>query len=197
MIAVIITSVLIILYILLGYIPQAFKKIISLITKGILNILQIFGLKLKNQEKELFCSDSFKKAYSEIKIVKWSNKNLKREISIDWLSIVAIIISVILVIVNLEMVSHNIVSNWFNYILSKIGINLDITDINTFYTAFLFSVISFSLGRLWNRWKAGAEVRKQNKQLKLKQKVLKLMSTKELADAIKSKEDEKYKEIKK
>lgn len=197
MISFFITSILILLFFLLGYIPQAFKKLISLIVKSFLHILNFFGITLRSQERQILCSDEFKKAYKEIKRVKWSNKNIHSQSSIDWLSLIAVIICLILIISNLKIISDNIISNWLSEIFFSVGIAIDPVNMNTFYTAVLFSVISFSLSRLWSRWKTTKKDRIQRKQLKIKQKAIKLMTSKELIDAVNLKDKEKYEEIKK
>ena len=70
------------------------------------------------------------------------------------------------------------------------------TDMNTLYTATLFSAISFSLTKLVGRWKETKQQRIENKQAMLKLKAMKVMSSKELLDNAKKKDEEKYKELK-
>lgn len=70
------------------------------------------------------------------------------------------------------------------------------TDMNTFYTATLFSALSFSASRILNRWKATKENREQRRNNKLKEKALKLMSSKELLDNARKKDKENYEKAK-
>ena len=67
---------------------------------------------------------------------------------------------------------------------------------NTFYTAALFSVLSFSLSKLLTRWKETKQKRKEAKELKIKKKAIELMSSKELVDEAKKKDIKKEEELK-
>ena len=67
---------------------------------------------------------------------------------------------------------------------------------NTFYTAFLFSIISFSISRLISRWKETKQQRLEAKNEKLKKKAVELMSSKELVEQAKKKDESKYNELK-
>lgn len=71
------------------------------------------------------------------------------------------------------------------------------TDMNTFYTATLFSALSFSATRLLARWKETKQQRKELKEAKLKLQATNIMSTKELLDAAKKKDEENYNKLKK
>ena len=82
MIKIIMTILLVILFIFTGKIIQGLKKLIGLITSNLMKLLSLFGIKIK-QEKSLKVSDEFKKTYKDIRIVKLSNKNLKKVSSID------------------------------------------------------------------------------------------------------------------
>ena len=67
---------------------------------------------------------------------------------------------------------------------------------NVYYTAILFSVITFALNRILARWKETKQQRIEAKNLKIKNKALEIMDSKELVDNAKKKDDEKYKELK-
>lgn len=67
---------------------------------------------------------------------------------------------------------------------------------NTFYTATLFSVLSFSGTKVMARWKETRQQRIENKQALLKLRATKLMSSKELIEKAQEKDEQKYKELK-
>lgn len=67
---------------------------------------------------------------------------------------------------------------------------------NTFFTAMLFSIISFSISRILNRWKETKQQRIERKNAKIKKKAIELMDSKDLVDAAKKKDIEKEKELK-
>ena len=196
MVNTIVTILLIILFFFLGHITQAFKKIISLFTNLCLKILNIFGIKITKKERKQKLSEDFKNAYKDIKTVKISRKNIKQKHSIDFLGLTVLIIATILVIVNLASVSGNAISDWIFSWIKDIKIIKTPEDMNTFYTAFLFSIISFSISKIINRWKETKQQRLEAKNEKLKKKAVELMSSKELVEQAKKKDESKYNELK-
>lgn len=196
MVNTIVTILLIMLFFFLGHITQAFKKIISLLTNLCLKILNIFGIKITRKERKQKLSEDFKNAYKDIKTVKISRKNIKQKHSIDFLSLTVLIIATILVIVNLASVTGNAISNWIFSWVKDIKIIRTAADMNTFYTAFLFSIISFSISKIINRWRETKQQRLEAKNEKLKKKAIELMSSKELVEQAKKKDESKYNELK-
>ena len=189
---IIVSSILIALFFMLGNGTQAIKKILTVLTNICLKILSVFGIKINRKEKQVKVSEEFKKSYGDIRIVKLSKKNIKQKSSIDWFYLIVFLIAVVLVVVNLKWVTGNAISNW---IYSWLHI-MDEVSINTFYTAILFSIISFSLSKLFQRWKETKQQRVERKQALMKLKAVKLMSSKELLDEAKKKDEKKYKELK-
>lgn len=66
---------------------------------------------------------------------------------------------------------------------------------NTLYTATLFSALSFSATKLFQRWKETKGYRLEKKNRKLKLKASQLMTTQELLSIAKKKDLEKRKEL--
>ena len=64
------------------------------------------------------------------------------------------------------------------------------------FSTILTSVLSFSLGNIWNRWKSTKQQRIERKESKLKEKAIKLMDSKELLLQAKQKDEENYKRLK-
>ena len=189
---IIVSSILVALFFILGNGTQAIKKILTVLTNICLKILSVFGIKINRKEKQVKVSEEFKKSYGDIRIVKLSKKNIKQKSSIDWFYLIVFLIAVVLIVVNLKWVTGNAISNW---IYSWLHI-MDEVSINTFYTAILFSIISFSLSKLFQRWKETKQQRVERKQALMKLKAVKLMSSKELLDEAKKKDEKKYKELK-
>lgn len=189
---IIVSSILIALFFMLGNGTQAIKKILTVLTNICLKILSVFGIKINRKEKQVKVSEEFKKSYGDIRIVKLSKKNIKQKSSIDWFYLIVFLIAVVLIVVNLKWVTGNAISNW---IYSWLQI-MDEVSINTFYTAILFSIVSFSLSKLLQRWKETKQQRVERKQALMKLKAVKLMSSKELLDEAKKKDEKKYKELK-
>jgi hypothetical protein len=64
------------------------------------------------------------------------------------------------------------------------------------YTALLFSAMSFAATKVLTRWKDTKQQRIENKQAKIKQEAIALMSSKELLDSARLKDEKNYKELK-
>lgn len=194
------TILLIILFFFLGHITQAFKKLIGLITKLGLKFLSLFGIKIKKREKHLKQSKEFRDTYKEIKIVKLSKKNIKQKSSIDYLWLGILIVAGLLVFINFKFIGNgvNLITDWiYNLTNGFFGFIKTPADMNTFYTAALFSVLSFSLSKLLARWKETKQKRKEAKEMKLKMKALELMDSKELVDEAKKKDEKNRKRLEK
>lgn len=196
MIQAILTVILVVLFFILGHFTQAIKKLLGFITKWILKFLSFFGLKISTKEKSVEVSEEFKNTYKDIKIVKLSKKNIKQKSSIDYVNLVLFLITGLLVVLNLGSVSGNAISNWIYELVDGFGFIKSATDMNTLYTATLFSIISFSLTKLVGRWKETKQQRKENREALLKLRATKLMSSKELIEKAQEKDEQKYKELK-
>lgn len=179
-----------------GYLLQALKKLISLLFKLILNILSFFGVKLYEKEKQIKITSEFSAVYKDIKTMKISNKNLKERSSIDWFAFILLIVAGLLVVLNMKGVfvaEHNVISDWMYNAIKNFRIIKSETDMNTMYTAAMFSTLSFAFSKIVNRWKETKINRQERKKAKLKEKSLELLSTKELLDyaKIKNKNEKK------
>lgn len=192
MINIIFTTILITLFFYLGFFTQALKKLVGLLTKLLLRILSFFGIKIYEKEKSLRVSDEFKNTYKGISKVKLSKKNLKELSSIDWISFGILCLAGLLVLLNM---GNNIISNWLWEIL-PIKIIKTAVDMKTLYTATLFSVLSFAVSRLLARWKQTKANREQKRDIKIKEKAIKLMSSKEMLDNARKKDKENYERVK-
>ena len=199
MINTLVTILCVIVFFLFGQITQAFKKLLGLLTKIFLKILSVFGIKIETKEKHLRQSQEFRETYKDIKVVKLSKKNIRQKSSMDYVGLSMLLIAIILFIINLDSVSGNVISNWLYSWLSNVPVlklmfaSKETT--NTFYTATLFSVISFSISRLVYRWKETKQQRIEAKQAKIKLQAIELMDSKELVEAAKKKDEEKEKEL--
>ena len=182
-----------------GYLLQALKKLIGLISKITLNLLSSFGINLLEREKKIIISEEFKNTYKDIKVVKMSNKNLKNKSSIDWWAFGLILLAGLLILLNMKGVfvaDHNVISDWLYGLIKNFKIIKSEIDMNTMYTAAMFSTLSFSVSRLLARWKAMKPQRLERREYKLKQRALELMTTKELLDSAKKKDNDNKDKLK-
>lgn len=197
MIQIITTILLALTLISFGQITQALKKLVGMITKNFLKLINAFGIKIETKEQGVKVSQEFKDTYKDIRKVKLSKKNIKQKSSIDWKYFVLLLVGLILVGVNFAAVSGNAISNWVFTIISWTKLVKTPTDMNTMYTAVMFSIISFSFSKLMFRWKETKQQRIESKQAKIKMVALGYMSSKELLDNAKKKDEEKRKELEK
>lgn len=187
-----------IFFLLSGRLIQFIKRIVQIVVEIFLRLLNFLGIKIRKGENKLKISPLFKQTYKDIKIVKRSKQNQKFKSSINFISLVLIMLSLSLIIINLDSISGNVISKWiFNleinntrvapYLFIKTQKDMDIT-----FTAIMFSILSFSASKLLTQWKETSEIRKAKKDIKLKEKVLNSITSKELLDAAKNKDEEKY-----
>ena len=186
MINVLTSILLVIVFLFFGQIIQALQRVLKLFTTIILFILNLVGIRLIQKEKEILLDKEFYEQNKDINKIMISKKNLKKKSSIDWIGVGMLLGALILFIINLQSVSDHIISNWIYSLISnwKLLSNL---DVNTFFTATIFSIISFAISRILNTWKETKELRKERKEIKLKNKAIKIMNTKELLDAARRK----------
>lgn len=200
MINTLVTLLCVVVFFLLGQITQAFKKLLSLVTKLFLKIFNLFGIKWSQKEKHIRLSNDFKETYKDIKVVKLSKKNIKQQSSIDWVGLVVLIITILLFIINIKDISGNIISNWLYSLLSEIPVikimfsSAEAT--NTLFIAVSFSIISYCACRIKYRWKETKQQRKEAREARIKCKAIELMDSKDLLDAAKIKDIEAEKEFK-
>ena len=183
---------------LLGSMTQAWKKLVQTVTCIMCKIFPFLEKRMK-REKQLKMSQEFKQDYSTIEQVKRSNIGMKRKKIITVIYFVIFIVSLGLIVANLKYWSPdgiNLVTNWLSIEVEKVSW-LKLSDVNTTYTAVMFSLLSFSLTSLLRVWKEGSASRKEKRQLKRKNKVLKTMSSAELAQiAVEKSENEKKQKTK-
>ena len=97
--------------------------------------------------------------------MKKSKQNNKIKPSINLIALSIFIISLLLIIINLDVVSGNIVSKWLyslNINGTKIASLLLIgsqKDMDIVFTATIFSMVSFSASKLLSQWKETAKSR--------------------------------------
>lgn len=197
MISIILTSILILVFLFSGHLVDGLKKLVKLITSSLLKLLNFFGIRLKNKEKSIKVSKEFKQTYKDIKVVKLSNKNLKQESSIDYVYLTIFLVAVILVVVNFGAVSGNAITNWiYSSVIQSTFLGKFITsaaNMNTLYTAMLFSILTFSSNKVLKRWRDTKQYRIETHNEKIKNKAKELMTEKELLNAARDKTEQKEK----
>lgn len=83
MIQIITTLLLALTLISFGQLTQALKKLLGLITKNFLKLVNALGIKIEKKEHGVKVSLEFRETYKEIKKVKLSKKNIRQKSSID------------------------------------------------------------------------------------------------------------------
>lgn len=193
MVALLLNILLIFIFFFSGYVVQAVKKLISVSTDWFLKLLNLLGVRFKSREETLCMSEEFKNTYKEIKIVKLSKKNIKQQSSIDWVWFSIFAVSALLLILNF---GSNMISNGLFKLIESWKLVKTAADMNTFFTATIFSAISFAVSKLLQRWNETKQQRIEAKEAKIKMKALAIMSSKELLTEAKKKDADKYSQLK-
>lgn len=200
MVALILNIIMIFTFFFSGYVVQGVKKFISVSTSWILKLLSLFGIKLNAREESVYLSEEFRNTYKGIRVVKLSKKNIKQESSIDWVNLGILVTFGIIYLINLKAISGNIITNWMYSWVSLIPLLgsfvADELAMNTFFTAGVFSILTFSATKVVGRWKATKQQRIEHKQAIIKAKAIEAMSSKELLDAARDKDNSNEERLK-
>lgn len=201
MINAIVTFLCALFFLISGVFIQFLKRIVQIIITLLLKILNLIGIKVSKRESRLKVSKQFKNTFKDIKVVKKSNQNSNFKPSINAIALIGLVLSVALLVINLGPISQNAISKWlFDDCISNISLlNSLVTsqrDMDIMFTATLFSIISFSISKLLNQWKETAKQRKLKKKIKLQKTAIEVMTSKELLEAAKNKDNMAYNKIK-
>ena len=197
MISLIVTFGMVLLLFFSGRIIESVRKFIQLITDAFLKIANFCGAKISKTEKRIRVSKEFRNTFKDIQIVKKSKQNVKMKSSINLFALILFIASFLLIIINLQIVSGNVISKWLFEHNPVPKLIITQHNMDMFVTAILFSSITFALSTLINQWKETAEYRRARSDAKKKQKLLRTLSAKELLDAAKLHDNENYNRVKK
>lgn len=173
----------------IGSMTQAWKKLVSVITKAFCKIFSLAEIQIK-KDKDLNLRKEFKEKHPEIKAIKKGTIGMKKKRSVNIFALIIVIIFLGLIITNLGVISNNIITNNLTLLLNKIHINIGPEDVNTGFTAFTFAILSFGLSKLINDWKITKQLRKEKRIKRLKDKAITNMSSKELVEAAQKKDKE-------
>lgn len=181
-------ATLLIVFIMLinGRIFEAIKRFFVLLLKSILKILNFFGCKINIEELKIKTSKKFNETYGDIRVVKRSNHNKKMLSSVNILAIVFFLACVIMIGVNFA--TKGAISTYlYNSGVFSFAIK-NLEQMDTTFIAITFSMMSFSLSKILHQWKETAPYREAKRQMKLRNKVVSNMTSKELLESIKEKD---------
>ena len=194
MISVLTTLVLILLLFLTGKIFEAVKRFLVLLVSIFMKVLNLFGIQINLKEPRVKTSKKFKQTFKDIKVVKKSKQNDKIIPSINLIALVILIICLIITVVNITQ--NDIISTWLYVNVSFIG-NMfgDVDQVSTTITATMFSIMAFSISKLVSQWRDTRKYRDAKRQIKLKNKAVSIMSSKELLDIAKQKDEDRLNQL--
>lgn len=195
MVNALVTLVMIALFFLSGRIYESIKRLLMLIVDIFLKILNLFGIQIDRKERRLRVPKEFRNTFKDIRVVKISKENNKLKPSINIVALVALILSLTLIIVNLNAVSGGIVTKYL-YSLSWVqAIIPSEQSVDVTLTAVAFSCLSFAISKLISQWNETRKYRKAKKEMHLRNKVLHNMSSKDLLTAAKMKDEENLSQV--
>lgn len=192
MVSAVVTFGMIFLLLASGRIYEGIKRLITLTVDILLKIVNFCGLGISKSERKIHTSKEFKKTFKDIRIVKKSKENNKIKPSINLFALILLIISVTLIICNLEIVSGNAISIWLFKINPVPTLIISQRNMDMTFTAILFSFVTFSISKLINQWKETKKYREAKKQMRQKKHLIKLMTSKDLLNAAKMKDKKNY-----
>lgn len=182
---------------LMGLSLKALKKVVSTLVSFICSALNKIGININYQERRLRVDKNVLSDYKEIKEVKRGALGMKKKRSINVFALLLFFISVSLIFANLAVVSNNAITTWLTSKVMSIGIPMESVDMNTIYTAAVFSVLSFSLTKLLSQWKETSEIRREKRHIRRKKALLAEMTSQELIEEAEKRDNEKIKGDKK
>lgn len=197
MVGLLVSCGLVLLLFLSGRLFEAFKYLLKLICDYSLKLLSLFGIYINVQEKKIKTSQEFKDTFKDIRKVKQSKTNEKIKPSINRFAFITLVLSLALIIINLNVVSGNCISVWlYNQQIFAMFIdsqrNMDVT-----FTATAFSILSFSISKLITQWKETKKYRDAKKEIKFKKEVANTLTSKDLLDMAKQLDVQNTSKIKK
>lgn len=190
------TLCMIFLFFVTGQIIEGIKRLLMFIVNSCLRILDLFGCHIRDNEYTLRVSRDFKNTFKDIRIVKKSKQNTKLKPSINLFALIMFLVTTTLIIIDLDVVSGGVITNWlyestfFNkFVASRQSIEVT-------YVATMFSAMSFAASKLMSQWKETRDIRKTKRQIKARNKALAMSTSKELLDAAKLRDAERYEQLK-
>lgn len=192
MVSAIVTFGMIFLLVISGRLYEAVRRFVSLIVSIFFKIANLFGIQVSKTEVKIFVSKKFLDTFEDIRVVKKSKQNNKLKSSINIFALILLILSAALIACNLDILTGNIISKWLfennplPWLITSQR-NMDMT-----FTATLFSCITFAISKLINQWKETAPDRRARREIKKRERLLYSMSSKDLLDAAKAKDQARY-----
>ena len=183
----------IIMFFVSGHIIEAIKRLVMLFTDLVLKIFNFFGLHVSRTERKLHMSKQFRQTYKEITVVRKSKENRKLQRSINITALITVILTLSLIVVNSVWEGCITRCLWENTSVSKVIKSLDSLEIT--FTAVVFSCLSFGISKLITQWKTTSNYRRAKRQIRQKKELLYRMSSKELLDTLKEKDNQIYQRL--
>ena len=176
---------------LAGFSLQTVKKLVKVIVAFICSLLNKIGIKINYRERNLRVDKVVFSDYEEIKEVKRGALGMRKKRSVNVFALILVFIAATLIVLNLKVVSNNMITNWLSDLVAKMNINIGSIDMNTIYTAAVFSVLSFGLTKLLAQWRETSSIRKEKSHQRKKKKLLAEMTSEELITEAEKKDREK------
>ena len=124
--------------------------------------------------------------------MKKSKQNEKIKHSINITALVIFLLCLTILLLNVIEPTRGCITNWLwqhNPIPFLVD---DQSKMDITFTAVLFSFMSFAISKLISQWRETKKYRQVRKEIKQKNKAIRLMSSKELLDQAKLKDREQY-----
>lgn len=194
MTSVVTTILFIFILFLTGKIFEGSKRVLMLFIQIVLKILNLFGCQISLSEPTIYTSRRFNKTFEDIRVVKKSKHNNKMVPSINALALVMLLLCASVVVTNI--IYNGWASTWIYENIDIIRyVVVSKESMSTILIASMFSIMSFSLAKLCSQWKETKKYRVAKREIKIRKRVLSTMTSKQLLDAAKEKDQARMSEL--
>lgn len=187
MFSIIATIITAIILFALGMYSGAYRKLAGIFVKTTRCSIDITDNVLRKFEKEENISNEIRDVFSEIKKMKRSKENDQKISSISYFGICAIAISSLILLLNFEWTTGQLITEWVAGLIPTI----EKDTITTFITSISCSGITSGLSMIISQWRKASKYRKEQKINKIKEAARRELSEQELIEIVNEKIKEK------
>lgn len=187
--SIIATAATIILLALLGMYSGAYRRAISLIAGVIRSSYNLTETKVHEYEKKDKMTSEMKEVFPEIKEMRKSTENSQKISSISYVGICLIVISLLVLFLNFEWTTGQMVTKWLSHIFWL----ADADNITIYLTSVLFSMLTSGMSMVLSQWKKAYKYRRQQSLKKVREAAKENLTEEELLEIVSEKVAEKKK----
>lgn len=187
MVSLISTMITILFLLVTGMYAGAYKKAIAFTMGAIRKTYDITDEKIHSYYKRDIITLGIKSTFPEVKEMRRSEENNQRISSISYVGICIISISLLILFLNFEFTTGQMITHGILQILPSIGED----NINIYFTSIVFSLLTTGISMVARQWKKGYEYRKAQKIKRIKAIAQRELTESELLEIVTNKVHDK------